>query len=85
MPVGQCSATCGRGERRQKSECIRSYVDGGEDIVSDAQCRQLKKPSDHAPCYVDCSGRKWAYTDWTPVCLMHASYQLITSYTFAAV
>ncbi|VDN31904.1 unnamed protein product, partial [Gongylonema pulchrum] len=66
VPTGQCSATCGHGERRQKSECIQSHVDGREDIVSDVHCLKLKRPSDHASCYVDCSGRKWTYTEWTP-------------------
>ncbi|KAL3982766.1 Thrombospondin type 1 domain family protein [Acanthocheilonema viteae] len=65
IPIGQCNATCGRGEKRQKSECIRSYVDGRETVISDSHCHQLKKPSDRAQCYVDCSGRKWIYTEWT--------------------
>lgn len=67
VPIEQCNATCGRGEKRQKSECIQSYVDGRETVISDSECHQLKRPSDRAQCYVDCSGRKWTYTEWTPV------------------
>lgn len=66
-PVGACSATCGHGERRQESECIRSYVDGREELIQETECNHLKKPNSRSTCFVDCSGRQWTYTEWLPV------------------
>lgn len=67
IPIGECNATCGNSEISQKSECVQSFVDGRETVIADSKCDQLKKPSDRTRCYVDCSGRKWTYAEWTSV------------------
>ncbi|VDM51344.1 unnamed protein product [Toxocara canis] len=66
IPLGPCSAACGHGEQRQKVDCIRAFIDGREEVVSETECRALSKPSDRTSCYTDCSGRKWSYTEWSP-------------------
>ncbi|VDD89911.1 unnamed protein product [Enterobius vermicularis] len=63
--IGPCSVTCGHGEMRQRSECIRQFNDGREEAVPEKECRNLQKPSDRKACYQDCAGRKWAYSEWS--------------------
>lgn len=63
--IGSCTVTCGHGEIRQRSECIRQYNDGREEAVAESECRHLHKPSDRKVCYHDCAGRKWTYSNWS--------------------
>lgn len=67
IQVGVCSVECGSGEIKQASECIKYFDDGREEVLPETDCRNVPKPSDRTSCYIDCSGRKWIYTDWTSV------------------
>ncbi|VDK44900.1 unnamed protein product [Anisakis simplex] len=65
VSLGPCSVRCGHGEQRQNVDCIRSFVDGRDEIVAEAECRALARPPDRTPCFTDCSGKKWSYTNWS--------------------
>uniref|UniRef100_A0A8R1HW91 Peptidase M12B domain-containing protein n=1 Tax=Caenorhabditis japonica TaxID=281687 RepID=A0A8R1HW91_CAEJA len=63
--VSSCNAKCGPGQKRQRVSCVKMEGDR-QTPVSEHLCDRNTKPSDIATCYIDCSGRRWSYTDWTP-------------------
>lgn len=66
-PASECSAVCGAGEMSQRSICIQLLSNGHQQRVDDVYCRDSEKPPDRVPCFNDCAGRKWVYTEWDTV------------------
>ncbi|CAA93287.2 A disintegrin and metalloproteinase with thrombospondin motifs gon-1 [Caenorhabditis elegans] len=62
--VSSCSAKCGSGQKRQRVSCVKMEGDR-QTPASEHLCDRNSKPSDIASCYIDCSGRKWNYGEWT--------------------
>ncbi|CAD6197895.1 unnamed protein product [Caenorhabditis auriculariae] len=59
-----CSARCGSGQKRQRVGCVK--VEGDRQIPTlESNCDRASRPSDVAACYVDCSGRRWTYGEWS--------------------
>ncbi|VDM51778.1 unnamed protein product [Angiostrongylus costaricensis] len=59
-----CSAQCGSGEKRQRVYCVK--VEGGRQvIIKDEDCDRSSRPLERVTCFVDCSGRKWSYSEWS--------------------
>lgn len=62
--IAPCNAHCGNGEKRQRISCVR--VDGNRiSPTREADCDRSTRPSERVACYVDCSGRRWVYTEWS--------------------
>jgi hypothetical protein len=68
-PLSGCSARCGSGELQQQSTCVRTYTSKPDEPASEQECltASLQRPPDRVPCYTDCFGRKWTYSEWTAV------------------
>ncbi|CAI5448985.1 unnamed protein product [Caenorhabditis angaria] len=62
--TSSCSAKCGSGHKRQKVTCVKLYG-ANQNPVGEEFCDRNKRPNDITSCYIDCSGRKWSYSDWT--------------------
>ncbi|EPB74850.1 thrombospondin type 1 domain protein [Ancylostoma ceylanicum] len=62
--VSHCSAQCGSGEKKQRVYCVK--VEGGrQTITRDEDCDRANRPSERVTCFVDCSGRRWSYSEWS--------------------
>uniref|UniRef100_A0AC35GT07 Peptidase M12B domain-containing protein n=1 Tax=Panagrolaimus sp. PS1159 TaxID=55785 RepID=A0AC35GT07_9BILA len=68
LDASGCSTRCGHGEKHQQSACVKSYNNGHEDTINEAECQKanVAKPPSRVPCYNDCTGRKWSYGEWSP-------------------
>ncbi|CAI4221397.1 unnamed protein product [Auanema sp. JU1783] len=64
--ISRCSAQCGAGEKRLRVLCVRLDSNGRSNPARETDCDRNTRPSERASCYTDCSGRRWAYTEWTP-------------------
>uniref|UniRef100_A0A914WW81 Peptidase M12B domain-containing protein n=1 Tax=Plectus sambesii TaxID=2011161 RepID=A0A914WW81_9BILA len=61
-----CSVECGHGERHQRIFCGKQMVnDQRVEPTDDAHCRDLPRPAERVACYSDCTGHRWAYTEWS--------------------
>ncbi|PIO53322.1 hypothetical protein TELCIR_25345, partial [Teladorsagia circumcincta] len=62
--VSHCSAQCGSGEKKQRVYCMK--IEGGrQTITRDEDCDRASRPSERVTCFVDCSGRRWSYSEWS--------------------
>ncbi|CAI2350188.1 unnamed protein product [Caenorhabditis sp. 36 PRJEB53466] len=62
--TSSCSAKCGAGQKRQRASCVK--MEGERQTpVSEHLCDRNTKPAELTSCYIDCSGRRWSYSDWT--------------------
>lgn len=62
--VSRCSAQCGSGEKMQRVYCVK--IEGGrQTITRDEDCDRSSRPSERVTCFIDCSGRRWSYSEWS--------------------
>ncbi|PAV76138.1 hypothetical protein WR25_23439 isoform B [Diploscapter pachys] len=62
--LSACSAACGAGQKRQRVSCAKTEQ-GRQTSVADSDCDSAVKPPSITHCYVDCSGRRWSYSEWS--------------------
>ncbi|GMT24056.1 hypothetical protein PFISCL1PPCAC_15353, partial [Pristionchus fissidentatus] len=63
-----CSASCGHGTIQLRVFCARIDRSTGRPTPVQPQHTNLcpgVAPSSSRPCYSDCSGRRWVYSEWT--------------------
>ncbi|XP_048588500.1 A disintegrin and metalloproteinase with thrombospondin motifs 9 isoform X2 [Nematostella vectensis] len=60
----KCSAHCGPGKQKQKSDCMR--VTGNKwQLVNVKYCKHLERPLAVVPCEGKCENTRWVYTRWS--------------------
>uniref|UniRef100_A0A1I7XFA5 GON domain-containing protein n=1 Tax=Heterorhabditis bacteriophora TaxID=37862 RepID=A0A1I7XFA5_HETBA len=62
--ITHCSAECGSGEKKQRVYCVKVH-NGRQSITRESDCDRNNRPSERIACFVDCSGRRWSYSEWT--------------------
>ncbi|CAB3406645.1 unnamed protein product [Caenorhabditis bovis] len=62
--VTSCNAKCGIGQKRQKAVCVKLEGDR-QTTIADINCDPNAKPAEIVSCYIDCTGRRWTYSEWT--------------------
>ncbi|CEF59256.1 A disintegrin and metalloproteinase with thrombospondin motifs 9 [Strongyloides ratti] len=60
-----CSVPCGHGHKYQRIFCVKQHINGSDEYVHEQECNEETKPETKVPCFIDCSGKRWNYTNWS--------------------